>query len=171
MKKIFLLLSLSLILVGCQKSNNSSVLPTSSPQTQETKKDIITTIKDAVQNQMVLKCEYVDEDGDKTMTYIKGQTVRMIGQGGDDKKVEGLMKDGKFYIWSTENKEGMVLDISKFEGASMGNTPIHSIDDVIGVLESQKDKCVISPESLGLLDLPSDIKFTDSGSFFGGTEE
>ena len=155
------------MLAGCQKtpdtSSNNPSKPTDSP------KNIFTSIADAIQKQIVLKCEYTDEDGKTTTTYIKGKTVRMIGQGNDDKKIDGLIKDDKFYIWSEENKQGMVIDITKMQGASMGKTPINSVDDVIGVLESQKNKCVASPESSGLLDLPSDIKFTDSGSIFGGT--
>jgi hypothetical protein len=167
MKKIFLVLGISLILVGCQKAPENS--PSGSVNPTQPPKDIFSSIADAVQKQMVLKCEYTDEDGGKTMTYIKGQTVRMMGQGDDNKKVDGLMKDGKFYLWSEGNNQGMVIDISKMEGASMGETPVNSIDDVIRVLESQKDKCVVSPESTGLLDLPTDVKFTDSGSIFGGT--
>jgi len=167
MKKIFLVLGISLMLVGCQKAPVTP--PSISSNPTQPPKDIFTSIKDAVQKQMVLKCEYTDEDGSKTTTYIKGQTVRMIGQGDDKKKIDGLMKDGKFYIWSGENKQGMVIDISKMEGASMGKTPVNSIDDVISILESQKDKCAISPESSGLLDLPTDIVFTNTGSIFDGT--
>ena len=167
MKKIFLVLSLSLLLAGCQKAPDAP--PISSSPT-EPPKGIFSSIADAVQKQIVLKCEYVDEDGDTTITYIKGQTVRMVGQDQDKNKIDGLMKDGKFYLWSAGNKQGMVIDISKLDGASMGSTPIHSIDDVIGVLESQKNKCAVSPESSGLLDLPSDINFTDSAGFFGSTE-
>lgn len=166
MKKILIVLGVSLLLAACQKAPGTSSPESLVPAQEST--NLFTTIKDAVQKQLVLKCEYVDEDGDKTTTYIKGQTVRMVGQGEGDKKIDGLMKDGKFYIWSSGNKQGMVLDISTMEGASMGSTPINSIDDVIGVLESQKDKCAISPESAGLLELPADIKFTDSPSFFGG---
>jgi len=166
MKKIFLVLGISLLLAGCQKvsdTTSTTIQPTEPP------KNIFTSIADAVQKQMVLKCEYVDEDGKTTTTYIKGRTVRMVGQGDDNKKIDGLMKDGKFYLWSGENKQGMVLDISKMEGASMGKTPVNNVDDVIGVLESQKDKCRVSPESSGLLDLPTDIIFTDTGDIFGGT--
>jgi len=166
MKKIFLVLGISLLLAGCQKvSDNTSTLT----QPTEPPKNIFASIADAVQKQMVLKCEYLDEDGETTTTYIKGRTVRMIGQGDDNKKIEGLMKDEKFYLWSGENKQGMVIDITKMEGASMGETPVNSVDDVIGVLESKKDKCSISPESAGLLDLPSDIIFTNTGDLFSGT--
>ena len=166
MKKIFLVLGFSLLLAGCQKvsdNNSTSIQPTEPP------KNIFTSIADAVQKQMVLKCEYVDEDGKTTTTYIKGGTVRMIGQGDDNKKIDGLMKDEKFYLWSGGNKQGVVFDISKMEGASMGKTPVNSVDDVIGVLESQKDRCTVSPESSGLLDLPTDVIFTDTGNIFSGT--
>lgn len=167
MKKIIFILGISVMLVGCGQTPGPSSSDLSGPT--QPPKDIFTTIKDAVQKQLVLKCQYIDEDGSKTQTYIKGQTVRMIGQGDDNKKLNGLMENGKFYLWSEENKQGMVINIGQMEGASMGKTPVNSIDDVIAVLESQKDKCVVSPESTGLLDLPADIKFTDSGSIFGDT--
>ena len=169
MKKIFLIFVVSLIFSGCQKNPNlpepGITIPTESP------KDIITTIKDAVQKQLVLKCEYIDEDGEKTMTYIKGNVVRLIGRDADQKELNGLMKDGKFYLWSNESKQGMIININEKADLSMGDTPIESVEDVIGVLESQKDKCSISPESTGLLDLPSDVEFSEAGGFFGEDQD
>ena len=159
MKKIFSILAISLIFAGCQKNPSlpkpGITVPTEPP------KDIITTIKDAVQKQLVLKCEYTDEDGEKTMTYIKGGVVRLIGQDADNKELNGLMKDGKFYLWSNESKQGMIITINKKADLSMGDTPIESVEDVIEVLESQKDKCSVSPESAGLLELPSDVEFSE----------
>lgn len=169
MKKIFLILVVSFILIGCQKKPNTPESVVSVPT--EPPKDIITTIKDAVQKQLVLRCEYTDEDGEKTMTYIKGGVVRLIGQDADNKELNGLMKDGKFYLWSNESKQGMIININEKADLSMGDTPIESVEDVIEVLESQKDKCSISPESAGLLDLPSDVEFSEAGGFFGDSQE
>jgi len=159
MKKILLIFAVSIVFAGCQKNSNlpkpDIAVPTEPPQ------NIITTIKDAVQKQLVLKCEYIDEDGEKTMTYIKGKVVRLIGRDADQKELNGLMKDGKFYLWSNESKQGMIININAKADLSMGDTPIESVEDVIEVLESQKDKCSISPESAGLLELPSDVEFSE----------
>ena len=151
MKKIFLIVVLSLVLGGCQK------------------KDVFTSIRDAVTRQLTLKCEYTDEDGQTTTTYIKGQMVRMVGAGSGTTKIEGLMKDNKFYLWSSENKQGMVLEIAKLTegGAKMGEKEIKSIDDVIGVLEEKKDKCKVTSEGAGLFEVPADIKFTSTEGFLG----
>ena len=48
---------------------------------------------------------------------------------------------------------------------SMGGTKIKNTEDVINVLEEKKNNCVVSPESAGLLEVPTDIKFTNGTDF------
>jgi PBP1b-binding outer membrane lipoprotein LpoB len=163
MKKIILIVMLTLVLSGCQKKpeNNTS---------GEVKKNVFTSIRDAVTRQLTLKCEYADEDGQVTTTYIKGQMVRMVGAGTDKVKVEGLMREGKFYLWNNENKQGMVLEMAKLTesgSAKMGEKQINSIDDVIGVLEEKKDKCSVTSEGASMFEVPADVKFTNTSGLLG----
>ena len=71
-------------------------------------------------------------------------------------------------MWDEVKKEGMELDISKMTAdgsVKMGDKPIKSVDDVIAVLQQNKNTCALSPESAGLLDLPTDVKFTKTDGF------
>jgi len=160
MKRISLILITILLLSACQKKPTENNLSQSDT-------NVFTSIQDAVNKQLVLKCEYTDSDGQKTITYIKGQVVRLKGTG-EEANVDGLMKDNKFYLWDGTKKEGMEIDMSKWaeDGSlKMGERPIKSVADVIAVLQEKKDSCSLSPESAGLLELPSDVKFIQTTDF------
>jgi len=164
--KILTVLTFSLLLSAC------TIIPTSKPSsnTTEPKKGVFTSIKDAVTRQVALKCEYND-DGEITTTYIKGQVVRLVGNN-KSAGVEGLMKDGKFYLWNSQSnseKKGMIINMSTMEGAKMGETTIKSVDDVITVLESKKESCTASTESDTLFQLPADITFAEVSDLFNAT--
>jgi hypothetical protein len=133
----------------------------------EPPKNVFTSIKDAVTKQLLLKCEYKDNDS-TTITYIKGNMIRMVGTG-KEVGIEGIIKDGKFYLWNTTDKKGMTLDLSKMEGAKMGETPIKSSDDVVNALEAKKENCALSPESASMFDLPADVTFTATPDLFGSS--
>lgn len=158
MKKTIWLLAGAILLSGCQTKIASN------------KADVLTTIKDAVAKQLVVKCNYTDKDGETTTTYIKGSVVRLVGSG-EQANVSGLMKDEKFYLWDVNKKQGMVIDLAKM--AAGGNLkideqPIKNIDDVVAVLEKNKDKCSLSPESADLMKLPEGINFESGLDWFGG---
>jgi len=158
--KILTLLASALLLSACGavSTPSSSVSPTSEP-----KKDVFTSIKDAVTKQLTLKCVY-DDNGQQTTTYIKGQQVRFSGTG-KEIGVEGLMKDNIFYLWNANDKKGMTIDMTKMEGAKMGEKPIKSVDDVVTQLEAKKQNCSLSPESNGMFDIPADVSFTNTLDF------
>ena len=162
MKKIILIALVALVLGGCGIKQNNQNTPT------ETKKDsVFSSIRDAVTKQIALKCEYTDENGSKTTTYIKGKTVRMKGNG-EQSNFDGLMKDEKFYMWDNIKKTGMILDLAKTAddgSVKMEDKQIKSIDDVIEVLEEKKNNCVVAAESSGLFEIPSDIKFDSMENF------
>ena len=159
MKKTILILAGAILLGGCQTKINYK-----SP-------DVLTTIKDAVSKQLVVKCDYTDKDGKITTTYIKGSMVRMVGSG-DQANVNGLMKNEKFYLWDATKKKGMVIDLAKMaaDGSlKIDEQPVKNIDDIVAVLEKHKDKCSLSPESSGLMELPTDIKFATGDDWLNGT--
>jgi hypothetical protein len=160
MNKLTLILIAALLFSGCQKNTVEN-------KPSQTKPDVFTSIQDAITKQLVLKCEYADTDGQKTTTYIKGQTVRMVGTGKEE-TIQGLMKDNKFYLWDSVKKEGMELDLTKMTAdgsVKMGDKPIKSTDDVVAVLQEKKDSCSLSPQSANLLELPTDVKFIKSEDF------
>lgn len=159
--KILTILACTLLLSACTK-----VTPPTTNQTPEPKKDVFTSIKDAVTRQLLLKCDYVDEDGQNTVVYLQGNRVRFVGTG-QDSKIEGLISDNKYYAWSTETKEGMSFDLASAKDLSMNDSPITSTEDVVSILESKKQNCQVSAEPSTIFDIPQDIKFSDASGFFG----
>jgi hypothetical protein len=166
-KKIITLLFVTLTLSACSllpaKKLEDKVENKIKDEVQE-KKNVFTSIKDAVTRQLPLKCEYT-EDGHTTTTYIKGQKVRLVGNA-ESQGIEGLMTNDKFYLWNTADKKGMVLEMAKITGAKMGTTEIKSVDDVVGVLESKKENCTLVDKEDTIFELPTDITFTNAPDFF-----
>ena len=160
--KIITILTLSLLLSACGTKNTTPT--TSAP----VKKDVFTSIKDAVSKNLTLKCIYSDNN-QQTTTYLKGKLVRFSGSG-KEIGVEGLMKDDKFYLWNSTDKKGMILEMSKMTSAKMGETPIKSADDVVTQLETKKENCTVSPESDSFFEVPSDINFSAAPDFSGITK-
>ena len=167
MKKSFTILFAVLMLSGCQKAGTSTPLaPT--PTAKEPLPNVFATIRDAVTKSLMLKCEYTDDNNQTVITYIKGTSVRLNGTG-TEAKINGIMKDGQFYLWEIGKNKGMKLDIAKLAtGGSlkMDGTVIKSEDDVIGVLERHKDKCQVSPGDVSMMDLPGGVDFTASSDLF-----
>lgn len=167
MKKLLVLFVSSLIMAGCTPTGQKQVVsPPTTPTPTES--NIITNIKDAVTKNLVLKCEYTDEDGAKTTTYIQGSSVRMIGADEETQNINGLIKDKKFYVWELGGKEGMVMDMTKIEESNplkMGDTPVKNEEDIIAVLEEQKNNCSISPVDASMLELPKDVEFKEFGGW------
>ena len=163
-----MLLISSLFIAGCTTTTPEAPVNTPTPSVTPTDNNFFTSIKDAVTRNMVLKCEYVDADGSKTMTYIHGSSVRMVGADEKTKNVNGLIKDKKFYVWELNGKEGMIIDMTKIDDNNplkMGETAVKSEEDVISVLEGQKDKCVVSPVDASFLELPQDVVFKEFGGW------
>lgn len=132
----------------------------------QTVNNTFSTIKEAVVKELPVKCEYNDEDGEKIEIYIKGMKVRFRGTG-DQANLDGLMMDGKYYLWDKVKREGMELNLDKFlaDGStSIGGKEVKSVDDVIGVLEEKKENCVITSDN-DLFVKPSDVKFSDGSGF------
>jgi len=172
MKNIIPLVLVGIILAGCQAKTTPPQTPENDRLVTPAQANVFTTIKDAVTNSLVVKCDYVDEDGEKITTYIKGKVVRLLGTG-EQEKINGLMKDGQYYLWETGNKDGMVLDLAKLTAdgsAKMGETVIKSEEDVIAKLEEQKNNCQLSPADAGMLEIPGDVNFQRSDDIFASTK-
>lgn len=168
MKKLWLIFFVAIIFSACQKKDNLDASSQQSNQVNNNASSVFTTIRDAVTKNITLKCEYTDEDGEKILTHIQGMKVRLKGSG-EEADFEGLMRDGKYYLWSVSKKEGMIIDMTKFvEGDSvkMGERVIKSIDDVVAVLEEKKQNCSVVSVEANFFEIPGEVKFEDAGGFF-----
>jgi predicted small lipoprotein YifL len=125
---------------------------------------IVSSIRDALTGSATLKCEYTDEDGEKSIVYLKGQMVRIEGtttEGTDTLGINGLVRDNKMYVWSANSTSGFLIDFSKIQPEDdtmkMGETPIHSSDDVVNELEAKGQNCERTSVADSYFDVPADI--------------
>ncbi len=150
-----LALSLALTGAGCWSGSNPVA---------EKAKETFTSIKDAVDRSITLKCEYTDESGEKTVAYIKGKQIRMdSATEGDQGFFHGIIRDDKMWIWADKIPEGMMLDFAKVTDDSlmMGDKVIRSQDDILAKFEEKKDTCKQESVADSQFTLPENVKFTD----------
>ena len=141
------------------------------PKAPEAKKaDVFTSIKDAITRSITLRCDYKDDNGKVTVTYIKGQVIRMMADENvkdDAMNVNSLIKDNKMYVWASESKDGMLIDMAAKQNANdtnAGNTKIQGTDDIINDLEQEKNNCRQENAPDSIFEVPMDINFKDFSS-------
>lgn len=125
----------------------------------------ITSIQDALTKSISLQCEFTDEGGRKTKSYIKNGAVRAdITSGNADESGSTIIKDKTVYFWNSKGGFMMTMpdvktdDTVKSEGSGSEES---QGADVIKAMEQFKDSCKTAVVSDSLFIPPSDIKFTD----------
>jgi hypothetical protein len=126
------------------------------------------SIKDAFDRSITLRCDYTDEDGEKTVTYIKNKRIYfesepkpLVTQDEDTAVIKGLAKDDKMYIWSDGSTKGLMFDFKNPTGDSqpkMGDKEIRGTQDIIDKLEEDKSNCRSESIPDSKFDLP-EIEF------------
>jgi len=142
--------SLTLAGAGCGKSAADQA------------KNAFSSIKDAVDRKLALRCDYIDDNGEKTVANIVGKQIRLDSQSTSTQgNFHGVIKDDKMYIWADQSKDGMMIDFTKIKDDSlkMGEKPIRSTDDIIAKLEEKKDTCKTTTAAASQFELPTDVKF------------
>jgi hypothetical protein len=177
MKKVlgfFILAMLTITLSACgskKEEQTEAATDTTSVKTDtvpaNTAEDtgVIGSIKDALTGSTTLKCNYTDDEGTTSTVHLKGNMVLIesITPGTEAIMVKGLVRDNKMYIWSDRSTDGFMIDFSKIKPEDstmkMGQTQIHSSDDVVGELEKKKENC--QKESLpdSSFEVPTGIKW------------
>lgn len=167
-----LILVLPFLLTACTKVTKTTTTETAQPTPmaakEEPKKDgnIFTSIADAVQRSIPIKCEYTTEKGEKAVTYIKGKKVYIEGVDEATKDTRSLITDDKIYFWSVSKKQGMTIDIPKAgddsskSKVSMGQTSVRSSQDVVNELQKNQNKCSPAVIADSVFDVPTDVKFS-----------
>ena len=161
MKRILFVLSLVLLLSGCgQQAQNQQTDQTQS----QGGKSVFSSIRDAFDRSLTLRCEYTDEDGQKSINYIKNKMIRTESADTSGKQVYGLLRDNKLYTWGSDSDQGMIFDLAALQESNdveMGGEAIHGTDDIINELEQRKDKCSMQTVPDSLFEVPQDVNFTN----------
>ncbi len=120
-------------------------------------KSVFTSIKDALSKDVTLVCEFKDDSGVSTKSYIKNGAVRISSEG------EIVMKDKKMYMWDVKTKEGFVYEIPDSEESQIGatTTEINQSESYLNMIETYKDSCKVTSVEDSYFELPKDVKFQD----------
>lgn len=128
---------------------------------------IITSIKDALAQSQSLQCDYTDDTGRQTTSYIKGGAVR-VDYTGQNAQESGsmIMKDKKMYFWN--GKQGMMMEFD-IDQIAANVTPSAKVtpgqqnpDEVMENLEKYKENCRQAAVADSLFVPPADVKFIDT---------
>lgn len=117
---------------------------------KEPQTSIITSIKDALSKKMTLVCEFKDDTGVSTKSYIKNGAVRVSSTG------EIIIKDKKMYMWDQKTKQGFVYSIPDSE-----NEEVNQSESYLKMIDKYKDSCKVSSIEDSFFTSPADVNFQD----------
>lgn len=155
-KIVFIVIALVLLLSGgyymSLKSNKSKI--TTSNSTSETK-SVFTSIKDALSKKLTLVCEFKDDSGVSTKSFLKNGAVRVSSTS------EFILKDKKMYMWDLKTKQGFVYDIPDTTNAGTTGGEINQSESYLNMIEKYKDSCKVATIEDSYFVPPTDVKFQD----------
>ena len=119
---------------------------------------VITSIKDALSKSMTLTCEFTDERGRGTKSYVKNGAVRAdITSPNANEAGSFIIKDKKMYFWN--DKQAMMMEIPA--EANTQTKQGGQEQELMNSMEEYKDHCKPGVVADSLFTPPADIKFTD----------
>lgn len=126
--------------------------------------DLFTSIKDALSKNMTLVCDFTDEYGNATKSYVKGGAVRVSMTGDGRQAGEIIINNKKMYMWDNKKKEGFVYTIpDEPEDNQTGVTSqdIVSSESYLDMIDKYKDSCKVATVEDSYFEVPTDINFQD----------
>ncbi len=120
--------------------------------------NVFTSVKDAISKKMTLVCEFSDEKGTSTKSYIKNGAVR-VSSGGTNTNESGefIMKDNKMYMWNETTREGFVYNVPEGDQT----TQISQGDEYLNMIDAYKDSCKVATVENSYFVPPTDVNFQD----------
>lgn len=151
---VLILVALGLFLVLGKKGTN----PLSS------KDNTFTSIQDALSKSISLECEFTDESGRMTKSYVKNGAIRAdITASNADESGSVILKDKKMYFWNAQG--GFMMEVPDVKTDEAGNDTTEDGasqgTDVLKAMEEFKDHCKPAVVSDSLFTPPADVTFTD----------
>lgn len=181
-KKVVAAIAAGIVIVGgiyfamSKKSTDNQISGDSNTNTENTESGgLFSSIKDAMQKGVALKCEYTDEEGQSSIAYIKGDKVKSIISNPSDKSGPNnfLMLNNSMYMWSTSTNQGFVIKVdeqaiekSKQQTQGLDNADKATNTDIVGTLETYKDRCKPATVADSEFEKPSNVTFQDFSKLF-----
>lgn len=160
--------------LGKKDAQTPSQATTANAQPSPTSGSVISSLKEALAGSASLQCDYTDETGRTTTSYMKNGAVRTdIAASGSQLASSMIMKDKKMYFWT--GKEGTMMEFdlqAMMDGVTppVQTTPAVKQDpqDFIESLERYKQSCKQTNVDDALFTPPTDVKFTDLSAMMQG---
>ncbi|GEM_PF-7110614 len=165
-----MVLSLSVFLGACSLWGSDETASTGE------EKSIVDSVSNVFSS--VKRCEYVDEDGSKSVMHIKGDDIYVQADEAtataEDLDMEGLVTGDKMYMWSKSTREGLYFDLATLadeDAVEMKGVIIRSSKDMVAFLEKEGMNCGKSDVGSDKFTLPSDVKFMSFEEMMQGFAE
>ena len=169
-KAIYIVILILLVLVGgffYTKSKKTSSPGMDLNLSGDT--NIFVSVKDALSKNLTFACEFKDETGVSTTSYIKNGAVRVSSINESGETSEMIFKDNKMYTWDLATKEGIVYDVSDSEDTDADSESVVSTNDKVAayynMIDLYKDSCKVTAVSDSYFEIPTDVKFQDMNEF------
>ncbi len=153
------IIALLLLVSGVMYSKSKVYKAPESSESTETK-GMFTSVKEALSKKMTLACEFSDDKGVVTKSYIKNGAIRVTTGDMADQSSEFIMKDDKMYMWNTKTKEGFVYDTPD-ANSDITNSQVNQSDAYLNMIDQYKDSCKVTTVSDSYFTLPKDVEFKD----------
>lgn len=169
-KTIYIVILILLVFVGGffyvkSKNNSLSGIDTNLPGDA----DIFTSVKDALSKNLIFACEFKDETGSSTKSYIKNGAVRISSTNESQETSEILVKDNKMYSWDLATKKGFIYDVSDSDTEVASNSEIedrgNNLSAYYNMIDTYKDNCKVTKVEDSYFDIPTNISFQDMNEF------
>jgi len=138
------------------------------------------SIEEALKKSMSLKCEFTDDQGRKTTSYIKNGAIRSTTNDSVDKEQPNnfLIKDQKIYMWNEASKKGFIYAIMSGNKQDDGPGKINKMvqdssgteqkNQIIAEMEKYKNACKAENISDSYFEIPANISFQDINEMMRG---
>ena len=150
-----------------QKQDSKAVVAETVPS--PTTGTVISSIKEALAGSQSMRCDFTDETGRKTTSYLKSGSVRTDFVGSDPKDSGSMIMKGEtLYIWKDKAGTKMAFDLQAMMDKSgtpapttMKKSSTADQEEFLSSLEKYKESCKPATVDDSLFTPPADVKFTD----------
>ncbi|HSX40001.1 MAG TPA: hypothetical protein VLF68_00100 [Candidatus Saccharimonadales bacterium] len=173
MSKIIIVAVVVLLVLGggymfLKNSKSAPASSTTATSTSGNSGGVFGSIKDALSKSVSLQCDFTDETGRKTVSYIKNGAIRadVTGQTAQENG-SVIMKDNKMWVWNGQT--GFMMDLSSADKGNAGqNQAVSQQEEVMNSLEKYKSSCKPAVVADSLFATPSNVKFQDMSQMMKG---
>ena len=121
---------------------------------------VFSSIKEALEKSISLKCQYRDKEGNLATVYFKKGMIRTDGVNKEGQKNSAIIKDDKLWFWIPEsNQKGMFISLEVLRNQKPANIQIPNKDQIIKQAEEYKQNCQPTALSESLFEPPTNIEF------------